>query len=383
MAGAMHVGIVGAGAMGLATAWALLRRGHRVTVFDQGPVPNPLGSSVDEHRLIRFPYGDRAGYTAMVAEAFAAWESVWADLGERLYVETGSLVYGGPEAGYAADCATTLAARGIRVEWLDAGDLRRLYPLLQAEEDTRAFRLGSGGVLLARRIVAGLAGLVAARGGVVASGTPVRAVDPVAGTIMLDGGDTRRFDRVVVAAGPWINRLLPWMAARVTPSRQVLVYLEAPATTAREWEAMPLILDLDRDTERGFYLVPPVAGTGLKVGDHRFSLTGDPDCDREAGLEEARAIMDHCRLRLRGLDQYRIRHSATCFYTVEPKERFQVVTGDRLVALSACSGHGFKFAAVMGLELAALLEGARDAAAVAAWAAGMPQAPVAAASLAT
>jgi len=65
----MKVTIVGAGIMGLSVAWALHGQGHQVMVYEQGTIPNPLASSVDQHRLIRFPYGRELGYTYMVAEA--------------------------------------------------------------------------------------------------------------------------------------------------------------------------------------------------------------------------------------------------------------------------------------------------------------------------
>src|SRR6267378_5846255 len=58
--------IVGGGIMGLATAWALARDGHEVELLEQGALPNPLASSMDEHRLIRHPYGDRRGYARMI-----------------------------------------------------------------------------------------------------------------------------------------------------------------------------------------------------------------------------------------------------------------------------------------------------------------------------
>src|SRR5688572_23238195 len=88
----MKITIVGAGIMGLSSAWALARAGHDVSVYDQSLVPNPLGSSVDQHRLIRHPYGADRGYTRMIGRAYDAWDALWRDLGETHYAPTGTLV---------------------------------------------------------------------------------------------------------------------------------------------------------------------------------------------------------------------------------------------------------------------------------------------------
>src|SRR5260221_10680052 len=87
--------IVGGGIMGLATAWGLARGGHEVELFEQGPLPNPLASSMDEHRLIRHPYGDHEGYARMIDDAYAAWALLWRDLSQRLYAPTGTLALTG------------------------------------------------------------------------------------------------------------------------------------------------------------------------------------------------------------------------------------------------------------------------------------------------
>jgi glycine/D-amino acid oxidase-like deaminating enzyme len=148
----------------------------------------------------------------------------------------------------------------------------------------------------------------------------------------------------------------------------VVAYLEPPAKQQEAWKHAPMILDIDHAT--GCYLVPPVRGTRLKIGDHRFTRTGDPDCDREAGEADAQAIFELARPLLRDFDRYRLAGARTCFYTVESRERFLVEPLERSWLISACSGHGFKFGPVIGERIADAIEGRLQAADVTRWAAG-------------
>src|SRR5471032_1818948 len=104
--------IVGGGIMGLSTAWALAKSGQDVELFEQGPLPNPLASSMDEHRLIRHAYGVHTGYARMIDDAYAAWDLLWSDLGQRLYAATGTLALTGNGADWAERSAASLAAIG-------------------------------------------------------------------------------------------------------------------------------------------------------------------------------------------------------------------------------------------------------------------------------
>lgn len=365
----MNVTVVGAGIMGLGAAWALARHGHRVAVYEQYALPNPLGGSVDDHRLIRYPYGAARGYARMVTDAYAAWAQVWADLGETLYAPTGTLVLETSDGAWVEDSAAAMAALGIPFVRLTPGETARRFPLLATEGVRGALQFESGGVLFAGRIVAALAKRLSANGIAVHPHAKVRELHPGRGEIVLDGGGRIGADMLVVAAGPWAPRLVPGLAARVTPSRQVVVYLAPPPDCARGWEAHPMVLDID--PRAGFYLVPPRAGTGLKVGDHGFTLRGDPDRDREPAAAEADAILSLCAPRLRDFARYRPLHAKTCFYDVAPAERFVVEPiGPACWVMTGFSGHGFKFGPLIGLEFARTLEGRRSAAAFSAWAAG-------------
>jgi len=363
-----HAIVVGAGIMGLCTAWGLVRRGWRVTVLEQGPIPNPLASSAGQHRLIRHPYGDSVGYTTMIPRAFDAWDMLWADLGVRHFHRTGTLAFGtGAATGWTERSLATLKVLGVPgVEQLDRGALTERFPWLRFEAVTGGFFMESGGALLCGAIVADLARWLVGQGADVRPHTAVTAVDLAAGTVIA-AGEELRADHVIVAAGPWSARLLPDLAARVKPSRQVLALVDPPADLAGTWASAPMILDVGT---AGFYAVPPVAGTQLKIGDHSFSLQGDPDRDREAREAEVRAVYDCASSRFARFDEYTLAGSRTCFYTVEPDERFIVEQRGAAWILAGFSGHGFKFGALLGLEVAAAASGERDPARLARWAAG-------------
>ncbi len=236
--------IVGAEIIGPATAWALKRRGHAATVLDQGPRPNPLGSSFDQQRMTRLFYGDLPAYGPMVEAAFEAYE-----LPRR--------------AGHDFSILTP-------------AQVRHRHPVLTGHELRFGIHTKRGGVLLAEPIVAGPARRL---GDSLRPETKVAAIDPESARVILADGTALEADRLVVAAGPWIGELVPDHARRVTSYRQVAVYLAPPGRLRDAWQKMPAVVDLGGSDE--LYLVPPPAGTDLKVGFGRYKTSGPPDRERE------------------------------------------------------------------------------------------------------
>ncbi|MGD1876510.1 MAG: NAD(P)/FAD-dependent oxidoreductase [Kiloniellaceae bacterium] len=381
----MKILVVGAGVMGLATAEALCTAGHAVAVYEQGTSPHDLASSTDEHRLIRYPYGGHDGYAALVAPAYAAWDRLWARLGTCHYVPTGTLAVSRETASpdkeiWVDRSAEGLERLGVPYEWLDAQALAARFPLLVHRPDSRGLYLDSGGLLLARPILESLAARVAALGGALHPRCRVTAIDPAGAALTLADGSRVSADRLIVTAGPWLPDLLPGFADQVTPSRQTYAYLDPPAATRAAWARHPMLLDIGSasggsgGSGSGFYLVPPAAGTGMKIGDHGFSLNGHPDRDRAGQTADVAEALAMAGEHLAGFEDYRVQRRGTCFYTVTGDERFIAAEQGAAWILTGFSGHGFKFAPLIGAHLAEVIGGRRPASDFQHWISGRPSA---------
>ena len=361
----MKVIIVGGGVMGLATARGLVKAGHAVTVLEQGSIPNHRGSSVDQHRIIRYAYGSAHEYGRMIPDAYAAWERLWRDLGTRHYVEAGHLMVGDRDDPWIRDSLLTLDEFRVPYEEVQARAFAERFPMVAAE---RGVHTPVGGALLAERIVADLARWLHARGADLREHSRVAAVHPAEPRVELANGAALTADAVLVAAGPWIDRLVPALRGAAVPSRQAVVYVQAPRAYKAAWASAPVLSDTRGGTI--FFALPPVAGTELKVGDHHFSREGNADDPREARQAEVEAVMRLAGERLRDGAAYRVTRPTSCFYTVTEDERFTAIEEGAMLALSPCSGHGFKFAALIGERAAQALDGCTSFAAFARWLGG-------------
>jgi glycine/D-amino acid oxidase-like deaminating enzyme len=335
--------VVGGGIMGSSTARALVHDGWDVTLLEQGPLPNPHASSGGVHRLIRSTYGAMQGYTNLVVDGYAAWGRLWDDLGQTLMTHTGMLAVDTAASSFGADSADCLDALGLPYERLDADAVRARYPQFVVPDGATSIYTNDGHFLRAGAIVAALAGWLRDAGANVHEHTPVRDVDLDAGTVVTADNRTRSADLVIVAAGPWTNRLVPELEADLTPSRQVVLDVVPPPHLAEAWSRGPAFL------LPPMYGIPPRDELPLKISDHAFSMTGDPADDRTPQASQIREILEVAGEALVDIDQYELLEARTCFYTVRDEERFLVAPrGDRGVVLGGFSGHGFKFGALIG-----------------------------------
>lgn len=360
----MRVLVVGGGIVGLSTAYWLVRAGIGVTVVEQGPVPNPAAASSDHHRMIRFAYGDQAGYAARMPEAYAAWRAIWADLPRpegHYYVETGVMSLSTEQGDGADRSRETLEALGLPHERLEGGALAKRLPFLEPD-GVRFALLTKGGALMANRILVDLADWLRRNGASVLEHAVVEEVDPSAGRVRLADGRSLGADAVVVAAGIHTARLVPWLGLPLVPRRSMIVYADPPADLLADYAGAPCWSQLGAGTD--LWGLAAVEGLPMKLGNGALGRTGEA-IDRHMTAAEAQAVVDAYRGRFRGVERFHVRWHQANYYTVAPEDCFVLRREDRAVVVSACSGHGFKFGALSGRDVASAVSGSADFDAVA------------------
>ena len=347
----MNVIVIGAGIAGLTTAWSLVKRGHEVTILEQGPVPNPLSASGDQHRLMRRAYGSQDGYARLIDEALDAWDELWADLGESFYANRGVIAVNQFTNDGGCNFRTSMTRGGYAFDRFSPAAAAERWPYLDPRTFREAYYSRDGGALLCQKIGAGLAQWLRDHGATVRDNTPVSAVDEEAGRVTLGSGEVLDAARVVIAAGAWVLQLMPDLADTLTLCRTAVVYLDPPADLKAAWNSSPCVQNVGGNISG--YVLPPIDGTGLKfAAGVNKRLAHDPGANRVPAPGEGERLRDLFSAPFRDVGDYAVTRVVTCAYTFTEDHTFFTRTRGRTTVLSACSGHGFKFGAAVGRRTA-------------------------------
>jgi sarcosine oxidase len=336
--------VIGAGIVGLSAAWRLAEAGQDVVVLEQFNVGHDRGSSHGPTRIFRFAYDDPV-YVRLAQHALPLWRELEAAIGQTLLHITGGIDVG--DAAYLEACSSALRSCGARAQHLSPTARQDRFPWLNAQEDGCIFSPDTG-VIVADDAVRATATAARAAGARIVEAAPVEQFVVQDGTVTMVAGEhefsTRR---CVAAAGAWMPALLEplgiTLPVRVT--REQVFYFRSDD---------PVVPFIHRgDIAR--YGVPAVgSASGVKIAEHMTgTVTSTDDRTFEADPEGAVRVVRYVRDVLPSFDPQPIA-AETCLYTTTPDEGFILEERGPIVVVSTCSGHGFKFAPIIGEIIAAV-----------------------------
>jgi sarcosine oxidase len=330
----VEVAVVGAGVHGLAAARALARRGAGVTIYEQFELDNRRGSSHGASRIFRLSYPE-VEWVRLAQEALPLWRELEAESGEELLQLNGIIEFVRRE-GEGSQSA--LEESGAAVEVLDADEVARRFPMVAAPADVQAVFQADAGIVLAARARHAFLDGARAHGARLVEQRRVERLDEL------------EEDVVVVTAGAWAKPLLAEAGIEldVLPTSETVCYF-----TLETDRPVPSVVDFKPGgLGHGTYaLADPEHG--LKLGIHMSGQPLDPD-DPPGPDPELVAQMRETAARYFPSAENEPVRTDTCLYTRTADERFVLERHGRIVVGSACSGHGFKFAPVVGERLAYL-----------------------------
>jgi sarcosine oxidase len=344
--------IIGAGLSGAAAAWALSRRGVPVTVVEQFAPGHLRGSSHGSARIVRRAYGE-ALYVSLTGQAFELWRELENATGIRLLRLLGGLDFGARRD--VSRMAALLADAGVAHEVLPDTEAARRWPGMRFAGDVLYHP--QAGTLDAERAVAVLLAEATRHGAVVRHETAAVRVDRH--RVALADGSVAPARCVVVAAGGWVVPLVREHVAlppiRVT--QQQIFHFPRHDPAAPPWPSVihepagAPVYHLAGGRDGG-------AADDRKIGEHAGGTVTSADA-RDGHIDPAarERIVEYVERWLPGLDPTP-RSEATCLYTETPSEDFLLDRVDDLVVCSPCSGHGAKFAPVVGQMVADLVTSA-------------------------
>jgi sarcosine oxidase len=351
--------VVGLGAVGSATTYELATRGVSVIGVDAFAPPHANGSTHGKSRIIREAYFEHPSYVPLVRRAFSKWAALEAESGEVLYRQTGGLSIGRRDSGLVAGVLRSAREHGLDVEELTRDQMQERYPAFTLEPEMVAVVERNAGMLMPEACVNACLRLAAVHGAELLTGERVIDVQR-RGTSFIVSTSSREITarRVVLCAGAWNPLFFAMLGINVplVVTRQTMHWLAPMGDEAlRAPDRFPVTL-IDHGDDRIFYTMPDT-GDGVKAAiHHEGAITQPGEVNRGIQLADTAPVVELCHRFIASVAGP-IVESVVCLYSNTPDQDFAIgipASVPGVVVVSACSGHGFKFASAIG-EAAAQL----------------------------
>ena len=356
--------VVGCGAMGSSISYNLARRGLKVLTLERFTLNHEFGSSHGRSRIIRLAYFEDPRYVPLLRRAFTLWDELAEKSGSQVIRRTGGLMVGSEEGRLVTGVLRSTREHSLPHRIFQAREAMNAFGALKLDEGHCAVYEENAGVLFPDRCISSFAKLAKESGCEFHFSERMTRWKPHPEAVEVETENgAYEADRLVFSTGAWTGSILPGLLP-LSCERQVQFWFDPPRDGSFSADRMPIFI-MEEDSAHYFYGIPDV-GHGVKVARTHGGTPVDPEkLGKNVTESDLAPVSGFIQRRLPALSSEPIA-SAPCIYTNTPDSNFVVdyhPQDERVLVVSACSGHGFKFSSVIGEVAADMLtkhESAQD-----------------------
>ena len=343
--------VIGVGGMGSSSVYNLAKRGQKVLGLEKFDIPHSEGSSHGVNRIIRLAYYEDASYVPLLRRAYEMWSEIEQLADEQLLYKVGSIDTAPSGHEVFEKSLESCLEHDIPHEVLDHKQINERFPGYEMPSGQMGLYQADGGFVLSERSIVAYVNAAVLQSAEIHARESVLKWEP-------EGDGVRVFtdraeytaDRLVITSGAWASGMVPYLKELAIPERQVLAWLQPIKPSLFTPENFPVF---NAYFEEGRYYGFPVFGIpGFKIGRyHHFEEVADPDHMERGVTKEDEDILRAAASRYFPKANGTLMTLKTCLFTNTPDEHFII---DKLPGLpqvtvaAGFSGHGFKFASVVG-----------------------------------
>ncbi|MGO1298378.1 MAG: N-methyl-L-tryptophan oxidase [Vibrio sp.] len=343
--------VIGAGSMGMATGYFLAKQGKRVLLLDAFDPPHSHASHHGETRIIRHAYGEGKDYVPLALRAQTLWEELEQESNRSIFLKTGVLNIGERTQLFISTLIDSAEEYQLPIEILNAEQANERYQGLNLPPEFIACLEPTSGVLRCENAIEAYRHLALEQGAELRTYSRVSAIKLLKDSVTVTAkGQEFSAKKLVVSVGAWSNDLLKMLdlSLPLSPVRKTFAWYNAPEAIYGEGHFPAFSWDIPEGIYYGF---PSIDGAGLKIGRHDQGEAHEPNTPL-VPFSEAKDAADLNQLLSRYMPQVGQLHvGKTCMYTRTPDEHFIIdhhPKHSHVMIASGFSGHGFKFASVVG-----------------------------------
>jgi len=355
--------VIGLGTMGAATCAYLARRGARVLGLEQFGIPHAHGSAGGESRVIRLSYFEHPDYVPLLLRAYELWHDLSRETGRTVLYETGGMYLGPADGEFIRGSIGAARQYDLPHEVLENAEIKQRFPQFNVPEAYAGIFEPRAGVIIPELAVGAFAESALRHGAELHGHEPVRSWSSENAGIEVTTDRARYVaDRLVICGGAWSGRLLRDLGVPLAVTRQTMGWFWPKRPELFEFGRFPVwaFEDGRGGLQYGFPLLQN--RPGLKVARHLPAEATTPESvERTISQKDRRELLEMVDETLpEGTGP--LLSASVCLYTNTPDGHFivdQHPEDERVTLACGFSGHGFKFASVMGEALADLAQHGR------------------------